>query len=162
MIEIINIFVLFSCLFQFSNFKIIYIFNENSIFNVNENRMIKGTTLEIIENGEYIIKGQCENASIIINSNYVTIYIINSHLNSGLNPLIMISENKSNIIINLNETILSSSYDSGIKHIQKNSNFIINSKFSIIKGGKIIIGETKSEFKIYGFIGLSDKINYIA
>jgi len=162
MIEIINIFVLFSYLFQLSNLKIIYVFNENSIFNVTEKRMIKGTTLEIIENGEYIIKGQCENASITINSNYVTIYIINSNLNSGLNPLIMISENKSNIIINLNEAILSSSYDSGIIHIQKYSNLIINSKFSIIKGGKIIIGETKSELKIYGFIGLSDKINYIA
>ena len=65
----------------------------------------------------------------------------------------MISENKSNIIINLNEAILSNSYDSGIIHIQKYSNLIINSKFSIIKGDKIIIGEKKTELKFYGFIG---------
>ena len=43
--------------------------------------MTKGTILEIIEIGEYIINGQCENASITIHSNYVTIYIINSNLN---------------------------------------------------------------------------------
>ena len=160
MIEI-KISILLFFLFKLTNLKIIYVFSENSIFNVTGNNKIKGTKLELFESGEYIIKGNCENSSIIINANYITIYIINSHLNSGLNPLIIVNENLNNIIINLIETILSSSFDSGIIKLKQNSNLILNSKFSIIKGGKIIIGEKRSNLKINGRIGLIDSIKYI-
>ena len=40
--------------------------------------------------------------------------MIDSDLNSGLNPLIVVRENKKNRIIYLNEAILSSSFNSGI------------------------------------------------
>ena len=160
MLETIKIF-LFFYLFQFSVLKLIYVFNEDTIFNADKNIVINGTTLEIIKSGEYTITGKCENASIIINANYITIYLINSHLNSGLNPLIIVGENKSNIIVNLNEVILSSSFDSGIIQLKKNANLIINSKFSIIKGGNIIKGEKETNLKINGIIGLSDKIKFI-
>ena len=160
MIKIIKLFILFYS-FQFSNLKLIYIFTENSILKVIDNSKIIGTTLEIKKSGEYIIKGKCEKASIIINTNYATLYIINSNLNSGLNPLIVVKENKNNIFIYLNEAILSSSFDSGIIQLKQNSNVIINSKFSIIKGGNIIKGE-KQNLKINGIIGLSDKIKYIS
>ena len=161
MLERIKIFVLFFYSFQFSTLKLIYDFRENSIFNKDKNKEINDTKIEIIKSGEYTIQGQCENASIIINANYVTIYIINAHLNSGLNPLIIIDENKSNIIINLNEAILSSSFEAGIIQLKKNSNLIINSKFSIIKGGNIIKGGKETNLRINGNIGLSDKIKYI-
>jgi len=160
MVKIIKLFLLFYS-FQFSNLKFIYIFTENSIINVIKNSKIIGTTLEIKKSDEYIIKGKCEKASIIINTNYATLYIINSNLNSGLNPLIVVKENKNNIFIYLNEAILSSSFDSGIIQLKQNSNVIINSKFSIIKGGNIIKGE-KQNLKINGIIGLSDKIKYIS
>ena len=161
MIKIIKLFILFYS-FHFSFFKLIYIFTENSIFNVIKHSKIIGTTLEIKKSGEYIIKGKCEKANIIINTNYATLYIINSNLNCGLSPLIVVGENKHNIFIYLNEAILSSSFNSGIIQLKQNSNVIINSKFSIIKGGDIIKGEKQSNLIIKGFIGLSDKIKYIS
>ena len=57
------------------------------LFNQTENKRIKGTKL--IE--EYIIKGNSENEIII--TNFMTIYIMNSHLNSAFNPLIIVNEN---------------------------------------------------------------------
>ena len=160
MIEIKIFIYIFFC-FQYINSKITYVFSQNFIFNVTGKKKIKGTKLKIFESGEYIIKGNCENTNIIINANYVTIYIINSHLNSGLNPLIIVNENIKNSIINLNEAILSSSFDSGIIQIKQNSNIKLNSKFSIIQGGKIIIGQKKNHLKIIGMIGLKDSIKYI-
>ena len=162
MLSMIKIIVLLLYNFQFSDLKLIYVFSENSIYNVFNDNKINDTKLEIKESGEYIIKGNCENASILINANYVSIYIINSHLNSGLNPLIIVSENKTNIIIYLNETILSSSFNSGIIQLNLNSNLIIYSKFTILKGGNIIKGKKKSNLKIKGYIGLLDKIKYIS
>ena len=118
--------------------KVIYIFSENSIFDVNKNFTINNTNLNILESEEYIIKGNCENASITINANYVTIYLIGTHLNSGIKSLITVNEGKTNIIINLKEAILSSSFDSGIIQIQKDSYLVINSESSIFKGGIIL------------------------
>lgn len=154
-------FILLFFLFKFTNLRIVYVFSENSIFNQIENKRIKGTKLDIFESGEYTIKGNCENASIIINANYVTIYIINSHLNSGFNPLIIVNENIKNIIIYLNEVILSSSFDSGIIQLKQNSNLIIKSKFSIFKGDIIIKGAKKCNLKINGIIGLIDRFKNI-
>ena len=132
-----------------------------SFSNMNKTIKIKENKINIFESGEYIINRNSENISIIINTNYVTIYIIDSHLNAGFNPLIMVNENIKNITLYLNESVLSSSYDSGIIQLKKNSSIIVNAKFSIIKGGKIIIGEKKSNLTINGLIGLSDKIKYI-
>ncbi len=160
MIEI-KIFIFYFFLVLFANLKIIYVFSENYIFNQTENKKIKGTKLEIFESGEYIIKGNCENATIIINANYMTIYIINSHLNSGFDPLIIVNENIKNLIIYLNEAILSSSFDSGIIQLKQNSNLILHSKSSIIKGGVIIKGKKKCNLKVNGIIGLVDKTKYI-
>ena len=157
----IKLLIIFFFSLKLSNLTITYIFSENSIYNKNKNINIQNTTLEILNNGQYIIKGICENTSIIINSNYVTLYIISSHLNSRFNPLIIINENIKNIIINLKETVLSSSFDSGIIQLKKNTNLIINSKASIFKGGVIIKGEKKSNIKMNGRIGLSNSIKYI-
>ena len=111
------IFLIFS--FKLFNFKIIYVFSEYSIFNVTKNDTLDNTTLEILKSEEYYIKGNCERANIIINANYVILHIISSHLNSEIKPLITINDEKSNIIIYLNEAILSSSYDSGIFQLKK-------------------------------------------
>ena len=147
--------------FKFYNFKMILIFSEDSIINLNKNFKINTTILNISESGEYIIKGNCENASIIINANYVTLSLIGIHLNSGIKSLITVGEGKKNIIINLNEAILSSSFDSGIIQIQKESNIVINLESSIIKGGIILKGEKESFIKIKGFFCLLNKIKYI-
>ena len=61
-------------MFKFTNLGIVYVFSENSMINLTENNKIKGTKLDIFESGEYTIKGNCENVSIIINANYVTKY----------------------------------------------------------------------------------------
>lgn len=111
------IFLFFSI--KLFNFKITYIFSEYSIFNATKNELIENTTLEISESKEYYIKGNCERANIIINTNYVILYIISSHLNSIIKPLITVNEHKSNIIIYLCETILSNSYDLGIFELKK-------------------------------------------
>ena len=161
MSEFMKIFLTFFFSFKLSNLKITYIFSENSIYNQNNKKIIKNTTLEIINSGEYIIKGNCENTKIIINTNYVTLYFIGSYLNSKFHSLIIINENIKNIIINLNEAILSTSFDSGIFQLKKYSNLIINSKFSILKGGIIIKSEKEKNIKIKGKIGLSDKIKLI-
>jgi len=148
-------------LFKLYHLKVIYIFSEYSIFDVNKNCTINNTNLNILESEEYIIKGNCENASITINANYVTIYLIATHLNAGIKSLITINEERTNIIINLNEAILSSSFNSGIIQIQKDSNLIINSESSIFKGGNLLRGTKNNLIKIKGFIGLSNKIKYI-
>lgn len=85
----IKLLIIFFFSLKLSNLTITYIFSENSIYNKNKNIKVQNTTLEILNNGQYIIKGNCENTSIIINSNYVTLYIISSHLNSRFNPLIL-------------------------------------------------------------------------
>ena len=157
----IKILILLLFLLFFANLKTIYVFSDNYIFNLTKNNKINNTILEIFDSGEYIIKGNCENSSIIINANYVTIYIINSHLNSGFKPLIIVNENINNIIIYLDETILSSSFDSGIIQLKDNSHLIINSKSSIIKGGIIIKGTKKFNLKINGIIGLKDRLKQI-
>ena len=115
----IKLLIIFFFSLKLSNLTITYIFSGNSIYNKNKNIKVQNTTLEILNNGQYIIKGNCENTSIIINANYVTLYIISSHLNSRFNPLIIINENIKNIIINLKETVLSSNFDSGIIQLKK-------------------------------------------
>ena len=85
----IKLLIIFFFFLKLSNLTITYIFSENSIYNKNKNIKVQNTTLEILNNGQYIIKGNCENTNIIINSNYVTLYIISSHLNSRFNPLIL-------------------------------------------------------------------------
>ena len=153
------IFLFFSI--KLFNFKITYIFSENSIFNVTKNDTIENTTLEILESEEYYIKGNCEKANIIINANYVILHIISAHLNTVIKSLITVNEQKSNIIIYLYETILSNSYDSGIFELKKDSSLLINSKSSIIKGGIILKGEKESNIKIKGLIGLTNKNKFI-
>ena len=148
-------------LFKFYNLKIIYIFSEDSIFNQNKNFTINNTNLNISESEEYIIKGNCEKARIIINANYITLYLIGTHLNSGIKSLITINKGKKNIIINLNEAILSSSFNSGIIEMKKDSNLIINSESSIFKGGIILKGKKESLIKIKGFFSSLNKIKYI-
>ena len=59
------------------------------LFNQTENMRIKETKLEIFEIGEDIIKEISENA----NNKCKLHYIINSHLNSGFNPLIIVNKN---------------------------------------------------------------------
>ena len=137
----INIFIILFFSLNIFNSKIVYIFYEKTIFNMTQNTKINGTELEIFQKGEYLITGNCEISSILINANYVTLYIINSHLNSVLKPLIIVNENKKNIHIYLKEAILSSSYDPGIIEVKKDSNLIIHSKLSIFKGGIIIKGQ---------------------
>ena len=154
-------FLILFILFSLYNCKIIYIFSEYSIFNLNKNFTINNTNLNIFESGEYIIKGNCENASININANYVTLYLIGTHLNSGLKSLISINEGRTNIFIYLNEAILSSSFDSGLIQIQKDINLVINSESSIIKGGIILKGKKENLINIKGFIGSSNKFKYI-
>ena len=154
-------FLILFVLFSLYNCKIIYIFSEYSIFNLNKNFTINNTNLNIFESGEYIIKGNCENASININANYVTLYLIGTHLNSGLKSLISINEGRTNIFIYLNEAILSSSFDSGLIQIQKDINLVINSESSIIKGGIILKGKKENLINIKGFIGSSNKFKYI-
>ena len=122
--------------------KVIYIFSEYSIFDMNKNFTINKINLNILESEEYIIKENCENVSISINVNYVTIYLIGTHLYSEIKSLIIFNEGRTNIIINLNEAILSSSFDSRIIKIQKDSNLVINSESSIFKRG-IILRERK-------------------
>ena len=154
-------FLILFILFSLYNCKIIYIFSEYSIFNLNKNFTINNTNLNIFESGEYIIKGNCENASININANYVTLYLIGTHLNSGLKSLISINEGRTNIFIYLNEAILSSSFDSGLIQIQRDINLVINSESSIIKGGIILKGKKENLINIKGFIGSSNKFKYI-
>jgi len=154
-------FLILFILFSLYNCKIIYIFSEYSIFNLNKNFTINNTNLNIFESGEYIIKGNCENASININANYVTLYLIGTHLNSGLKSLISINEGRTNIFIYLNEAILSSSFDSGLIQIQQDINLVINSESSIIKGGIILKGKKENLINIKGFIGSSNKFKYI-
>ena len=94
--------------------KVIYIFSEYSIFDVKKKFTINKTNLNILESEEYIIKENCGNVSITKNVNYVTIYLIGTHLYSEIKSLITFNEGRTNIIINLNEAILSNSFDSRI------------------------------------------------
>ena len=66
-----------------------------------------------------------------------------------------------NLIIYLNELLLSSSFDSWIIQLKQNSNLILHSKSSIIKVVIIIKGKKKYNLKINGIIGLVEKLNIL-